>query len=134
MAKQSWIYVGKGDIMKKNIYYIIVMVFSYLSITSTVIAEEEGNYRKGLYYYKNTCKKCHNLSEIGDGKSHQPHTRCITQKDWITNIKSKKFDMYGCKKIEEEICDKNLKHVYKYLHTPSEEEPYVTNCRVISVN
>ena len=113
---------------------IILMLLFFILFVSDGISKESGNYRKGLYYYKTTCKQCHTLSEIGEGKSKQPHTECISEKQWITNFHKKKFDMYGCKKIETEICTQNLKHVYKYLHSPSEEEPDVTNCRVIGVN
>ena len=120
--------------MKRNIYIAAISFLSAVIIASVAISEDQGNYRKGSYYYKNTCKKCHTLSEIGDGKTKQPHTLCVPEKEWISNFQSKKFDMYGCKEIEKDICVENLKHVYKYLHTPSEEEPDVTNCRVIKMN
>lgn len=120
--------------MKKIKSLILLIPIFFISFVSTGISEESGNYRKGMYYYKTTCKQCHTLSEIGEGKTKQSHKECISEKKWITNFHKKKFDMYGCKKIEEKICTKNLKHVYKYLHSPSKEEPDVTNCRVIGVN
>lgn len=120
--------------MKTSKSLIILSIFSGLLLASTAVSNEAGNYRKGLYYYKNTCKKCHTLTEVGDGKTKQSHEKCISEKEWIADFQSKKFDMVGCKEIEKELCLENLKHVYKYLHTPSEEEPDATNCRVISVN
>lgn len=118
----------------QNLKFLITLPLLFIVFfVSTGISEESGNYRKGMYYYKTTCKECHTLSEIGEGKTKQSHEECVSEKQWIANFHKKKFDMYGCKKIEEDICTQNLKHVYKYLHSPSVEEPDVTNCRAIEI-
>lgn len=92
------------DLRKTLLFGLLLVAFA----TTSALAVDGGNPRKGKYLYKKNCKTCH--SEGAEGGKLTPLSKTMSQ--WDRAFKKKKFGP----KCLEGVSDKDLLDINQFLY------------------
>lgn len=109
--------------MVKKIGSVLIILFVLFAVIGTVMAEGEGNARKGKYLFRKNCRACH--VEGGSAKELSPIDK--TQEDW-----HKVFDAISelaCSAEWEKLSDKDITDIYAHLWGHAFDSPSPAKCK-----
>ena len=109
--------------MSKRIVSILIVVMFLLVSIGIVMAEGEGNSRKGKYLYRKNCRTCH--SEDGPATDLSPVSK--TQAEWKAIFENS--EGVECKAEWEKRSDKDRQDIYAYLHGHAFDSPSPAKCK-----
>ena len=102
----------------------VLLGFCFIS-TDSVFA---GNKRKGKIIYKKVYKACQARGKVQDKRPVlSPDSK--TQAQWKIVFDQKKFEQFGCKEEWDQLTDKQLEHVFTYLHAYAADSPAPAKCK-----
>ena len=105
--------------MKKALKPLLALVLVAI-FTTSVLAVEGGNPRKGKHLYKKTCKTCHGAS--GEGGELTPMSK--TMKQWDRVFEKKKHDPEAWKGLSEQ----DLKDINQFLYDFAADSEQPATC------
>jgi mono/diheme cytochrome c family protein len=109
--------------MFKKIGTVFIIMIFLLAASGVVMADDNGNARKGKYLFRKNCRTCH--VEGGDAKELSPISK--TQADW-----QKVFDNYKqlqCVATWDTLSDKDRDDMFAYLHGHAFDSPSPAKCK-----
>ena len=109
--------------MLKKIETVFIIIIFLLAAIGAVMADDNGNPRKGKYLFRKNCRTCH--VEGGDAKELSPISK--TQADW-----QKAFDNYKqvkCVATWDKLSDKDRNDMFAYLHGHAFDSPSPAKCK-----
>jgi mono/diheme cytochrome c family protein len=109
--------------MFKKIGTVFIIMIFLLAASGIVMADDNGNARKGKYLFRKNCRTCH--VEGGDAKELSPISK--TQADW-----QKAFDNYKqlqCVATWDQLSDKDRGDMFAYLHGHAFDSPSPAKCK-----
>ena len=114
--------------MLRNTLLICVTMLVALSITSTSLAEPQGNDRKGKYTYRKVYKACNKRGAVDSPVPPlSPDTKTMTQ--WQQVFENRDFDQFGCQDEWQQLEDDDVADIYAYLYKHAADSPTPAKCK-----
>ena len=110
--------------MFKRTVIIALAALYILGLTGTVLAEPDGNHRKGKYLFRKSCRSCH--IEGGKAKVLEPLT--FTMAEWDKVFKPETAAKYPCKPEWDKIGQKDVQDIFTYLYKFAKDSPTPAKC------
>jgi mono/diheme cytochrome c family protein len=99
----------EGNMFKK-IVFILVSLTIVLGFSALGFSADKGNYRKGKYTFRKSCRTCH--SDSGTAKALSPVSKTLACKDeWA------------------KISDQERLDIFTYLHKYAFDSPSPAKCK-----
>lgn len=111
--------------MLKKIVMIGTMLAIVLGFSSMGFSAEEGNYRKGKYTFKKSCRTCH--MDGGTAVSLSPDSK--TQAQWARVFDSDKYQSLPCKDEWDKVSPEDRQDIFSYLHKFAFDSPSPAKCK-----
>ena len=108
---------------KRNIALLLAL-FMLVAGAGLSFAMGDGNYRKGKYLYRQSCRSCHDGS---GAKELSPLTK--TQADWQKTFDAANRDKIKCKAEWAKRSDQDLNDIYTYLWKHAKDSPTPAQCK-----
>ncbi len=111
--------------MFKKIVFILVSLTIVLGFSALGFSADKGNYRKGKYTFRKSCRTCH--SDSGTAKALSPDSK--TQAQWERTFKANKYNKLACKDEWAKISDQERLDIFTYLHKYAFDSPSPAKCK-----
>lgn len=111
--------------MFKKIVLMGAMVALFLGVSTMGFSAEEGNYRKGKYTFKKSCRSCH--MDGGTAVSLSPDSK--TQAQWERVFDSDKYQSLPCKAEWDKVSEEDRLDIFTYLHKFAFDSPSPAKCK-----
>ena len=102
---------------------IFIILIFLLTAIGVVMADDQGNARKGKYLFRKNCRTCH--VEGGDAKELSPMSK--TQAEWQTAFDS--YKQLQCVATWEALSDKDRADMFAYLYGHAFDSPSPAKCK-----
>ena len=109
--------------MSKKIGSILLIMIFVLASIGIVMAEGQGNARKGKYLFRKNCRSCH--SEDGSAKPLSPIDK--TQAQWDEVFKD--IEKLQCGKEWAKLSEKDRNDMYAHLWGHAFDSPSPAKCK-----
>ena len=112
--------------MRKTITILISFILA-ICFTTTAMAGEKGNQRKGKHAYRTVYKSCKERGEVESEKPPiSPNEK--TQSQWKRIFDKKDFGQFGCAQEWGKLSKEDLLNIYTYLHGHAADSPTPAKC------
>jgi mono/diheme cytochrome c family protein len=111
--------------VKKIVAIALTLVFLFGAVGFVKAVTGDGNYRKGKYLFRKSCRSCH--IEEGSAKVLEPLT--LTQAEWTEAFSDEKIAAYACKDEWAKMSAEEINDVYTYLWMYAKDSPTPAKCK-----
>ncbi|WDP92718.1 MAG: cytochrome c [Desulfobacter sp.] len=109
----------------KKIILFMVLSLSMICLSVAAVSAGDGNYRKGKYSFRKSCRTCH--SDSGTAESLSPDSK--TQAQWKRVFKPNKYKKLECAAEWEKLSEKDRNNIFSYLHKYAFDSPTPAKCK-----
>jgi len=110
--------------MKKLFCFIVLTIFMFCGFAA-VVSAGDGNFRKGKYTFRKSCRTCHN--DQGTAVALSPDSK--TQAQWKRIFKPGKHKKLGCAAEWEKLSEAERNDIFSYLHKYAFDSPSPAKCK-----
>lgn len=111
--------------MIKKLFFFTVLGILVFGLAAAGFSAGKGNFRKGKYTYKKTCRSCHDGS--GSQVNLSPDSK--TQKQWSRLFEGGKYSKLACKDEWEKISEADRLDIFSYLYKFAYDSPTPAKCK-----
>lgn len=111
--------------MLKRLLIIVLAASFILGGLALATAGSKGNFRKGKYLFRKSCRSCH--IDGGSAKVLEPAT--FTMDEWQQAFTAEKAGAYTCKPEWDKLSSKEINDIFSYMHKYAKDSPTPAKCK-----
>ena len=113
----------------KRISSILMILVILVSAAGLALAYGDGNYRKGKYLFRKSCRACHMENAKGAVQAKPFDPLSMTMDGWAQAFNPEKVATYECQGEWRKLSEKDINDIFTYLYKHASDSPTPAKCK-----